>query len=67
MIKLANWQNEQNEMVKLANWQNEQNEMVKLANWQNEQYEMSRDARKSVLGIFDQARHKPAWTVTEES
>ena len=36
-VKLANWQNEQNEMVKLANWQNEQNEMVKLANWQNEQ------------------------------
>ena len=36
MVKLANWQNEQNEMVKLANWQNEQNEMVKLANWQNE-------------------------------
>ena len=26
MVKLANWQNEQNEMVKLANWQNEQNE-----------------------------------------
>ena len=40
MVKLANWQNEQNEMVKLANWQNEQNEMVKLANWQNEQNEM---------------------------
>ena len=38
-VKLANWQNEQNEMVKLANWQNEQNEMVKLANWQNEQNE----------------------------
>ena len=50
----------QNEMVKLANWQNEQNEnvsvdfpilpillaernapMVKLANWQNEQNKMS--------------------------
>ena len=28
-VKLANWENEQNEMVKLANWQNEQNEMVK--------------------------------------
>ena len=39
MVKLANWQNEKNEMVKLANWQNEQNEMVKLANWQNEQNE----------------------------
>ena len=50
MVKLANWQNEQNEMVKLANWQNEkclcrfcpfcwQNEMVKLANGQNEQNE----------------------------
>ena len=39
-VKLANWQNEQNEMVKLANWQNEQNETVKLANWQNEQNEM---------------------------
>ena len=38
-VKLANWQNEQNEMVKLANWQNEQNEMVMLANWQNEQNE----------------------------
>ena len=38
-VKLANWQNEQNEMVKLANWQNEQNETVKLANWQNEQNE----------------------------
>ena len=35
MVKLANWQNEQNETVKLANWQNEQNETVKLANWQN--------------------------------
>ena len=39
MVKLANWQNEQNEMVKLANWQNEHNEMVKLANGQNEQNE----------------------------
>ena len=39
MVKLANWQNGQNEIVKLANWQNEQNEMVKLANWQNEQNE----------------------------
>ena len=39
MVKLANWQNEQNEMVKLANWQNEQNETVKLANGQNEQNE----------------------------
>ena len=38
-VKLANWQNEQNQMVKLANWQNEQNETVKLANWQNEQNE----------------------------
>ena len=38
-VKLANWQNEQNEMVDLANLQNEQNEMVKLANWQNEQNE----------------------------
>ena len=35
MVKLANWQNEQNEMVKLANWQNEQ----KLAKWQDEQNE----------------------------
>ena len=35
-VKLANWQNEQNETVKLSNWQNEQNETVKLANWQNE-------------------------------
>ena len=26
MVKLANWQDEQNEMAKLANWQNEQNE-----------------------------------------
>ena len=40
MVKLANWQNEQNEMVNLTNWQNEQNEMVRLANWQNEQNEM---------------------------
>ena len=39
MVKLANWQNEQNEMVNLANWQNEQSEMVKLANGQNEQNE----------------------------
>ena len=39
MVKLANWQNEQNEIVKLANWQNEQNEMVKLANFHNEQNE----------------------------
>ena len=39
MVKLANWQNEKNEMVKLANWQNEQNETVKLANGQNEQNE----------------------------
>ena len=28
---------------------------------------MSRDASKSIFGVFDQVRHKPACTVIEES
>ena len=45
MVKLANWQDEQNENISIFPfcpfrpfcWQNE---MVKLANWQNEQNEI---------------------------
>ena len=69
MVKLANWQNEQNETVKLANRQNEQNEMVKLANWQNEQNEMVKlanlqnEQNEKCLCRFSHSAHSTLYTV----